>query len=78
MAKRFGPQMRIAQEITKHNPGIIQVHLAKRVGPNGSNYYGTRIVHRALVNGLLRTGSCVEAQCQRPAVNHIHYWAVAS
>ena len=75
---RIGPRMREVTDIARTRPGIVQRQLALALTyPNGgtSNQWGTAAVGRAYSAGLLRTGSCADAQCARPASNHYHYWA---
>ena len=75
---RIGPRMREVADIARARPGIVQRQLALALTyRNGgtSNQWGTAAVGRAYSAGLLRTGSCADAQCVRPASNHYHYWA---
>jgi hypothetical protein len=74
---RIGPRMREVTGIARTRPGIVQQQLALAVSYYGgpSNQWGTAAVKRAYSAGLLRTGSCADAQCARPARNHYHYWA---
>jgi hypothetical protein len=52
--KRGGPAMtRAAQYVARH-PGCAILPAAEYVGPNGSRYYGYRIVHLAIKAGLIR------------------------
>ena len=76
--QRIGPRMQEVAAIARARPGIVQRQLALALtypGGGTSNQYGTAAVERAYSAGLIRVGSCADAQCRRPARNHSHYWA---
>ena len=76
--RRIGPRMQEVAAIARARPGIVQRQLALALtyrDGGTSNQYGTAAVERAHSAGLIRVGSCIDAQCRRPARNHSHYWA---
>jgi len=54
---RIGPSMRFALLMVQtHGPYPSRQHLAKLVGPHGSQKYGYDIVERCIAAGLLKLG----------------------
>lgn len=53
---RIGPAMITAAWFADSHPGCTQQQASLAVGPNGSNYYGSRTVQRAMGAGLIDGG----------------------
>lgn len=74
---RIGPRMQDAIWTAEQFPGLLKTRLSRLVHHAiSTQHYGINTVNRALKLGLLRVGTCQEADCKAPSEAHCHIWAV--